>query len=293
MNRLRFALAIFSICLFPALSAAQNASDIFMDTFEETAGRGLVIRTNPSGAKVFIDGVERGVTPVTFENLVSGEHQIMLTREGFRDRRFNITIFNNSRLVVSILMEEERGFALVTVHKAEGAPVNLPFNPQIFTSALGANSSAEPKVPALPLSDSGSTLLNLPEGQRTITARAFGWEDASITVLVNEQSTAVADIYLQPAVFTLGGASQSRKHFNPKNSSSLGRAEYRFEVSAPGAGTITITDQNGKSVFEKHLPEFDTWVQSVIWDGKDVLGNPLPEGVYILKLGDTAVKFMK
>ena len=58
------------IFLFPPLLAARQASDIMGDTFEEVEGRGLEIRTNPTGVTVYIDGVEqRAVTPAIFENL--------------------------------------------------------------------------------------------------------------------------------------------------------------------------------------------------------------------------------
>jgi PEGA domain len=40
----------------------------------------LVVRTDPSGAQVFVDGRRHGVTPLTMGNVVQGEHRIVLKR---------------------------------------------------------------------------------------------------------------------------------------------------------------------------------------------------------------------
>ncbi|MCL2443608.1 MAG: PEGA domain-containing protein, partial [Treponema sp.] len=63
-------LPLIFLCIFPYTLAARDVSNIIGDNFEETAGRGLVIRTNPAGVKVYIDGIERGETPVVFDNML-------------------------------------------------------------------------------------------------------------------------------------------------------------------------------------------------------------------------------
>ena len=257
---------IFSQYLLPA----QNVSDITGDSFEETAGRGLSVSTKPQGVSVFIDGVERGQTPVSFNNLIPGEYNIRLEKDGYKDRQFSITLSGASRLVVSIEMEEARGHALVSVDRAAGSPDSLLLDPQIFAgSAQESMQAAEDAI-----------LLSLPAGYRTIRVRAFGWEETSVTVLVREDSVTGVNFSMKPAAFTLGRTEQSRRRFNPKNTSNLGVNEYRFEVSAPGSGTLTITDKNGITVYREQLAAFDTWFQSVSWNGRDNRGDLLPEGIY-------------
>jgi len=262
---------LFFLSLIPHLLAAFNASDITADTFEETSGRGLEIRTNPAGVRVFIDGVERGNTPVVFENFSRGEYSVRLSKEGYRERLFSVTMFNNSRLVVSIKMEEVRGFANVAIFRAEESPQLLPFNPQIFANAQERTHN---------LTSGNKALLDLPAGYNLIRARAFGWEDAAATILISEDVSTDVDIYMKPAVFRIGNASQSRKRFNPLSSGSLGSAEFRFDVSAPGSAVMTVTDADGSVVYSRQLDDFDTWTQRVTWDGRDQSGNPVPEGLY-------------
>jgi len=260
---------IIFLFFFPALLAAQRAGDIFGDTFEEVAGKGLVVRTNPAGVRVFIDGMDRGLSPVTIETLPPGEHSVRLYREGYKERLFNVTLFNNSRLLVSIEMKDERGKVMVSIHKAQGSPEELPFMPEIAPYPVH-------------LSSDNTTVLNLPVGYRTIRARAFGWEDASVTVLVDENKPVTAEIIMQPAELKLKNASAGRRRLNPNNTGNLGAIVYRFETTAPGLGTFSVLDKNGSLLYQENLKSFTAWEQSVTWNGRDSSGNILPEGVYTI-----------
>ncbi|MCL2443187.1 MAG: PEGA domain-containing protein, partial [Treponema sp.] len=240
----------------------------------ETAGRGLVIRTNPAGVKVYIDGIERGETPVVFDNMLPGEYIVWLTRDDYESRNFNITLRDNSRLTVSVEMTRALGEALVSIYKEKESPELYPFEPRLFTRAPGDVS--------IPLTHDNKTIVKLPTGFHVFRARAFGWEDTSVTVFVEENKIASVDIYMQPAVFKLENFSQSRRRFNPLNSGSLGITEYRFEVSAPGEGFIRILDSNGTTVYIRQLDRFDTWIQREIWNGRDTSGNLLPQGIYTI-----------
>ena len=267
-----FPLLLLLVC-GPFSLSGQNVSDIVGDTFEELEGQGLLIRTSPIGVRVFIDGVESGQTPLAVNNLRSGEYYIRLLKDGYRERRFTITLSASSRLVVSIRMEEASGQVLFRIKKAEGSPPEetLPFNPVILTG--GETLTVSPATGASPV-------VSLPVGYRTIQVRAFGWEDAVKTLYVREDRMISADIILNPASFTLSGGLVSRARFNPANSGLLGITEFRFEVSAPGRGSLRVKNQEGKVVYTAPLGPFRTWSQSAAWNGRDAGGEQLPGGTY-------------
>ena len=269
MPRLSILLLIF-ICSPLSLAAAD--SDITMDSFEETAGRGLVIRTNPQNVTVFIDGVERGHTPVTFDNLTPGEYHVRLSKEGYRERVFTFTVFSSSRFIALIKMEETQGEALVSIHRERESSAALPFEPELFLRTFSGAS--------LPLSPENKTLLTLPAGYHTLRARAFGWEDESITVMIRENAVVEADIYMRRAAFRIENLTQSRRRLNPANPGSLGVNEYRFEVSAFGSAVFKILDSEGSVVFSKQFENLNTRIQFVTWDGRDSDGSPHPQGIY-------------
>ena len=247
------------------------------DSFEEAAGKGLEIQTNPLGARVYINGADYGFTPIYIDDLQPGKYKIELIKDEYEDRQFEVILKEDSRLIITAEMELALGLAYITVQKAHDSPNDLPFAPQLF-SARQDNSL----VP-VPLSFDNKTQLNIALNHRQkITARAFGWEDKTIAIYARDQNPAEVIIVMEPAAFKMENASQSRRRFNPMNPNNLGRTDYRFEVSTYGQGVITITDSNETVVYEKHLAPFDTWVIQTAWDGKDLSGNILPQGLYTI-----------
>jgi len=126
--------------------------------------------------------------------------------------------------------------------------------------------------------------LVLPVGLRTVSVRAFGWEDESITIYVASDSVQNLVFTMKPAVFRLRSVSLNREYFNPLNAGNLGTTELNFEVSSPGSGFLVIERIGGETVFSRDLGPFDTWAQSVRWDGRDRFGNILPDDVYFITL---------
>jgi len=287
MIRLRLILMPLLLLFFlPDVLAARETKDIVEDTFEEVSGIGLEIYTNPSRARVYIDGADRGYTPLFINDLNPGIHSVRLVLDGYIERFFTINIFNTSRLIVSIKMNDLRGLAMVSVYREQNSPEPLPLNPQIYANVPEGNTT--PVIPT----DDNKILLDLPVGYNTIKIRAFGWEDSNQNIYVDEHITNVVDVYMKPAVFRVENVYQSRKRFNPMNSGKLGVTEYSFEVSTPGTGTFTILDANESVVFEKKFEHFDTWVQSLTWDGRDSQGFPYPEGVYMAVIEASAPPYL-
>ena len=266
-TRRRIFFFIAFLCIITSLFLAPIAAANDKDKFEYVAGTGLEIHTNPQGAKVFIDGIERGVTPFYSGGLPAKTYFVELRRETYENRSFNAVVLNNSRLVITMDIETALGLVDITIHKYEGSPQMLPFHPQINS---------------IPLQHNNTALAKLPLGNQTIHVRAFGWEDASVTVLVSGQNSAAAEIYMKPAVFKLSKAAQSRRRFSPLNAGNLGVNEYRFEVSAPGTGVFKVIDSDDNIVYTKQLNQFETWVQGYSWDGTDSEGNKLPKGSYTI-----------
>jgi hypothetical protein len=249
------------------------------DTIEEFEGRGLEIRSEPAGARVYVDGIERGLTPLVL-GLPAGEYNIRLHKDdllGVRyvDRRFKVTVNDSSRLVVSVDLETAKGQVLLGIRRSPGSPgeEQLPLNPAVTVGGETLTGS----------------LLSLPAGYRTIVIRAFGWEDVASTVYVEEGAVHHLDVELKPAPFTLTGATVRRAKFNPGNSGSLGSAEFGFTVSGPGRGRITIENAGGEPVFSAPLGPFTGWVQSAAWNGRSSGGAELPDGAYTVVIDAESV----
>jgi len=271
MRKLRFAFVFLLILCIT--SARLSAND--RNTFEETAGKGLEIQTNPLGARVYIDGVDYGYTPIYIDNLKPGRYRIELYKDEYEEYNNIIYLNEDSRLIITVNMELARTIANITVQKAQDSPQDLPFAPLLFS--LRQDNS----LTAVPLSYDNKAQLNVALNHRhQITARAFGWEDETISILVKDQKPEDIIITMKSAPFKMENASASRRRFNPTNPNNLGAVEYRFEVSTYASGVFTIYDSNENEVFKKQLDKFDTWVQLVTWNGRDFSGSMLPQGLY-------------
>jgi hypothetical protein len=238
------------------------------DKVEDKEGRGLFLRSSPSGARVIIDGIQRGVTPLKIENLRPGRYDVRLVKDGYVERRFRIAVDADSMTDISIVLEEAKGRVLVNVRAAPGSPDTLALAPYISAGEEEARGG----------------LLTLRTGMKTVTVRAFGWEEVSAPVYITENSFQTLNIVLKPAIFAVAKASLSRPRFNPGNAGSLGTTEFQFEVNAPGRGTLSVYAPHGELLSVRELPPFRSWSQSVSWSGRDGWGRPLPDGEYTLEL---------
>jgi hypothetical protein len=52
----------------------------------------LTIATSPAGATIFIDGIQRGISPATIPNLAQGGHTLKVTMDGYVDRMAPVTV---------------------------------------------------------------------------------------------------------------------------------------------------------------------------------------------------------
>jgi len=81
---------------------------------EESIGSGfLEIETIPSSSEIFIDGVSRGISPITIYNVDAGPHNVIIKKEGYEDFTSEVKIdagrktFLESRLVLITPIEEK------------------------------------------------------------------------------------------------------------------------------------------------------------------------------------------
>lgn len=242
-------------------------SGMSADIYNEVEGTGLLIRTDPEGAKVFIDGVERGETPLLLPSILNGEYGVRLVKEGYVERRFLVVIRSKSRIEVTLDLERARGELLPEIKRDPAAPAQLAFEPVLYIDGARVYDK----------------IFSLPAGWHSVVAEAFGWEKRSETVYLAQGELRRLELVMVPAEFSLGVLSQKRKRFNPNNPGLLGTTELVFTVSAPGRGKFEVFDRTGSTVFSGELGPFTDWQQSVSWNGKDG-GFILPGGVYTLRL---------
>jgi hypothetical protein len=286
--RRKLPVALSFFVFYAALPPAVYAETVIE---QRGAGRGLRITTEPEGAKVYVDGIERGQTPLVLEDIIAGTHTIRLTRDYYEDWERSVSFSAGALLSVSVDLVPAKGrLDLTLTDSASGLPVEAPkdraagFELYVDGNLYDNYSRSEGAAPLI---------LLLPEGRRTILVRLFGYNEAKTTVLVERGRPLDIQLMLEPAKLQISKLKSNRKSFNPANSGALGSIILYFSVTRAGFGRLTVTDEGGETIFRENFGEggsenaeipFKSRNQAVIWDGKDSNGMNSGAGVRTLNV---------
>jgi hypothetical protein len=250
---------------------------------EDVEGEGIAVATNPAGAKVFIDGVEQGKTPLVLSHIAPGTHTILITKDNYEDWRKQVSFARKSRLNVNVDLAPATGQLTITLRDRESGARLAPLEAQVLIDLQ----------PQKIFVEGDGLALRVPEGQKNITIRVFGYEEEKKTARVVRGHNAEMEIALRPALLRLEKLRVNRASFNPANQGNLGVLAVTFTVSARGYGLFSVFNEHGDLVFERLLGKdgaaspplpFDTWNQRVEWRGGGADGRIVPEGRYRLRV---------
>ncbi len=247
------------------LTKELNRRDFFLPellkpekTDETPKKNSVIIKTNTRNAKVFLNGIYKGVTPISIDNLEPGNYRLRLEKTGFLPVERYISVSKGTTFNYYYEMTEIKGF------------VDILGIPNVEKSLIFADGN---KIYA--------PFFELPEGFHTIQVKSFGYEDFSASIFVKRRHIKRISLKMKKAEFKITDFYSSRKTINPKYGGSIGNCLLTAKVSAPGTGKISVKNMLGEEVFFAELPEFSTWEQNITWNGKDSSGNDVPSGKYI------------
>ena len=223
---------------------------------------GLRIKSTPSGAHVYLDNRYMGITPLTIDDIDPGQYTITIKKYGYYSESVWIR-YSGDYESYYFDLEEITGFLKVQTD---------PPDAEIRYDSVW--------LPA-------NRMHELAVGSRTIRVRAFGYEETSRQVQINERQVTELSVTLERAQFDISALRSNRTAFNPRNAGLLGSARIHFQVSTYGRGRAEILDSQGQTVFSLDLGRFDTWQQSFQWDGRGSDGAPLPDGGYTVRIEGT------
>jgi hypothetical protein len=140
----------------------------------KSAAGSLLVQTEPAHLTVFVDGVERGASPLTVSELIPGEHQVAVRGDGAIVRR-TVTVQANERTVL-VVSPVERASVPPTPTGAAGGWITLaspiPLTIREAGKVLGTTDAERLMLPA---GDHNLDLSNEPLGfqaRRTVRVEA-------------------------------------------------------------------------------------------------------------------------
>lgn len=248
---------------------------------EERAGHGITLETTPQGAQIYIDGVERGKTPLVISELESGLHTILFTKDAYEDWQEQLNLSRNSMLYVCVDLTPVRGEVRVKLRAEDGGKILKPDEARILVDSL----------PLRWISDGEELVAQLGEGQKTLTARLFGYSEEKKSLIITRGTVHRIEFTLRTAPLQIEKLFLNRTVFNPKNAGNLGLLTMNFSVTAPGYGRFRVFDAAGNLIFEELLNQNDAhgaqvpwsdWSQRARWNGTIFDGSSAAAGLYRL-----------
>lgn len=123
----------------------------------------LIVRTDPEGANVYIDGKNYGLTPIEIGDLEIGEHEIIISKEGYA------SIIKKAVVTEEPLTIEEKLVKAIS-------EVFIDTNPKGAKVIIGGKEVGETPL----------TLKDMQPGRYFITFKALGYEEMTKSIEVKE-----------------------------------------------------------------------------------------------------------
>lgn len=225
---------------------------------EEEEGR-LSIHSSPSGCDIYINNRYYGTSPLYLEDMPGGYYTVRAEKEGYLDDETSFYYDEGSNYSVSLYPQKVFGYIDLEI-----TPYNAVVTFNGYTLEQGIN-----KVPV---------------GEAYLRASLFGYTPFSEYLVIFEQQTVPVAITLDEADFGILGFRTNRPRFNPESYSTLGKVKIIIEAAAPGAGRVSVKNQQGLTVREFDDIVFNSITTNITWDGKDDNGIIVPDGIYTIMI---------
>lgn len=219
----------------------------------------VIIKSNVSGADVYLNGNYQGKTTCTINDIKPGKYKLEVKKTNYEVASYTIQIQKGYELTYEVKLVEIRGEIEIK---------NAPSGAAVYIDG----------------SKISGTLKEIIIGNHTVKVRKFGYNDFEQTVEVLPYKRVTVTPKLIEAPFSLSDFKISRAKINPDYSSGIGKVKVSFYVTNKETAALDIYGSNGALVCNYKFPEFSTWEQSWTWNGKSGDGEDLPDGLYYIEL---------
>ena len=199
------------------------------------------ITSTPSGASIYLDGSNKGITPKTISGVSAGSHTIKITKSGYEDYNTQVTVTAEEMMTVIAELVKQTGSIDVT---------SIPSGASFYLD--GSYKGTAPK-----------TISEVSTGSHTIKITKSGYEDYNeqVTVTAEETKTVIAELVKQTGSIdvtsTPSGADiyldGSNKGTTPKTISKVSAGSHTIKVTAGGyedySKRVTVTAGETASIF--------------------------------------------
>ncbi|HUU75510.1 MAG TPA: PEGA domain-containing protein [Methanoregulaceae archaeon] len=249
------------ITVYIILTLLISLGFIFPLSTAQVTGTGWVsISSNPSGARVLIDGNEIGYTPVSQYRLSATEHLYSVLKDGYTPAQKSFSVTAGQTTTLNIELVPLSGPTTRTTIPTIPTTITIPPTTPV-PSAGSIYATTSPSGASIYLNGvfQGNSPINIPNlAPRTysVLARLEGYSDyaSSVTVYSGQQSNFYAQMQQSPIHRDYGYISIS--------SSPSGAAIY-VDGTYKGITPVTVTEFPGNHAVSLQLSGYNTYSQNV------------------------------
>ncbi len=220
----------------------------------EPAKDRLIVRSEPRGAAVWIDGRYVGSTPLELTNFAGGFHYLRIEHPACETYEGAFS-YSGGTYELNADLELITGFL-----ELRGLPI-------------GASLSIETSVGSELATWKGKAI-ELPIGKASIEAEAFGYYPVGIDARILEDETTSLSVELKERPFEILKVEAEKPVINPADGGRAAVQTIRFKVSADGAARLKVTSPEGVLMLERVYLSFDEAWHEAEWDGAAVKPEP-------------------
>jgi len=203
----------------------------------------IVVTSKPQGAKIYLDNVYRGTTPLNLDRVTAGQHQIKLVMAGYQDWSSYISVSPSRTTTVSADLVPFPAYGSISVYcNQSNARIYLDGSYQKKTSA---NKSVEIK--------------KVVEGYHELLITKDGYQDWISTIMVAANQTHMVSAYLVPEISYDGSIAV---YCNVSGAKIFVNGTYK---AATLSSQPKILEEFKEKVYEITLikDEYRTWVEDI------------------------------
>ena len=144
----------------------------------------IVVTSQPQGAKVYLDNVYRGTTPLNLDRVTAGQHRIKLVMAGYQDWSSYVSVSPSRTTTVSADLVPLPAYGSISVYSNQSnARIYLD---GIYKKRTSANKSVEIK--------------NVREGYHELLITKDGYQDWISTIMIVANQTRRVSAFLVPEI---------------------------------------------------------------------------------------------
>ena len=144
----------------------------------------IIATSHPQGAKVYLDNVYKGVTPLNLDRVTTGQHRVKLVMAGYQDWSSYVSVSPSRTTTVSADLVPFPAYGSISISCNQGnAKIYLDGS---YKKRTSANKSVEIK--------------NVKQGYHELLITKDGYQDWISTMMVTTNQTYMVSAYLVPEI---------------------------------------------------------------------------------------------